>query len=62
MNLDGIKKPDLRVIKNELNNKISPERGKKISSVFFTYKNKAAELLRDEIIKRDYKKLEELFN
>jgi len=62
MNLDGIKKPDLNLIKKELNNKISPERGKKISSVFFTYKNKAAELLRDEIIKRDFKKLEELFN
>lgn len=62
MNLDGIKKPDLTVIKKELNNKISPERGKKISSVFFTYKDKATELLRDEIIKRDFKKLEELLN
>lgn len=60
MNLDGIKKPDLTVIKKELNNKISPERGKKISSVFFTYKSKAIEILRAEIIKRDFKKLEEL--
>ena len=60
MNLDGIKKPDLGLIKKELNNKISPERGKKISSVFFTYKSKATEILREEIIKRDFKKLEDL--
>lgn len=59
-NLDGLKKPDITAIQNQLNNKISPERGKKISSVFFTYKGKAAELKRGEIVARQYEKLIEL--
>ena len=59
-NLDGIKKLDLTAIKEQLNNKISPQRGIKIKSIFINYKGKAIELTRDEIIKRNYKKLDDL--
>ena len=58
-NLDGIKKIDLNSFKQQLNNKISPERGKKIASIFFTLKEKALEITRAKILKRDYKDLEE---
>ncbi|MEH6406660.1 MAG: phage minor head protein [Leeuwenhoekiella sp.] len=58
--LDKIKSIDLSTIIIELRNRISPNRGKKIKSVFFTYKAKAIELKRDDIIAGKFEKLIEL--
>lgn len=57
-NLDNIKKIKLEDITNQLSNKFSPNRGKNIDQVFFIRNGKAVELTRDNILKKEYKKLE----
>lgn len=59
-NLDSIKKINSSSIIQQIENKISQNRGKKIASLFFTYKNKAVELTRKEILRKEFDKLKEL--
>ena len=59
-NLDNIKKLKLEDITKQLSNKFSPNRGKNIDKVFFIRKGKAAELTRDNILKKEYKDLQDI--
>jgi len=56
--LDNIKKLKLEDITRQLSNKFSPTRGKQIDRVFFIRNGKAVELTRDNILKKEYGKLE----
>lgn len=55
-NLDLIKELDHNVIITQIENKVSANRGKKITSLFFVRNGKAVELTRESILKKDYTK------
>ena len=58
--LDNVKKITLKNITDQLENKISVNRGKRIDSVFFVKGENAAEITREMILKKDYKAIEKL--
>lgn len=60
MNFDNIKTLDFDVIIKQIENKISVERGKKITSLFLIRKGKAVEVTREDVLKKNYKKLRSL--
>ncbi len=60
IDLSGIKTIDLKELRTNLSRKITPDRGKHIYSIIFTRDKIAVELLRDEIVRRDYKKLDKI--
>jgi hypothetical protein len=59
-NLDNIKKLKLEDITSQLSNKFSPTRGKNIDKIFFIRNGKAVELTRDNILKKEFKGLQDI--
>jgi SPP1 gp7 family putative phage head morphogenesis protein len=58
--LDNVKKITLKNITDQLENKISVNRGKRIDSIFFVKGQNAIEITREMILKKDYKAIEKL--
>ncbi len=56
--LDNVKGLDWGEITHNISKQITEKRGKKIKGLFFQYKGKATLLTREEIVKRNYKKLD----
>lgn len=59
-NLDKVAKIKLDDITKQLNNKFNAKRGKKIDRVFFIRNEKAAELTREDILKKDFSALSKI--
>lgn len=59
-NLDAVKKINVGSIIQQIENKVSQNRGKKITSLFFTYKSKAIELTRAQILNKEFDQLKDL--
>jgi SPP1 gp7 family putative phage head morphogenesis protein len=59
-NLDQIEKLDHTLIITQIENKVSANRGKKITSLFFIRGGKAVELTREQVLKKDYTQLKSL--
>lgn len=59
--LDGVEDLNIDLIINQLQRKITKERGRNIKSLIFYYKQKAMELTRDNIVKREFDNLKKLF-
>lgn len=60
IDLSNIKDVDYTELKTAINRKITPDRGKNVHSVILVNQKKAVELLRGDIVKRDYSKLSEI--
>lgn len=56
--LDGVEHLDISTITHNISKKITNERGKKIKGLIFQLNGKAVSLSRDEILMRDYSKLD----
>ena len=59
-NLDKIEDLDHDSIIAQIQNKVSENRGKKITSLFFIRNGKAVELTREQVLKKNFKKLKSL--
>ena len=60
LDLDGIVDLDLKDLRTQLNRKITPERGKNIYSICICRNGVAVEITRNEIVARDYAKLDKI--